>query len=416
VTIAAVILAGGKGTRSADPSQAKLGQVIGGKSLMQWHLDLLMDSEIDEVIVVAGHLGEQVQQICSSVNRQGMNISVIHEKEQKGTVPALRLASEESQADEFLVILGDILMAFDVDAFMEHWRASGKQVGVAVHPSTHPQDSDAAFPSHDGTVKVVPKDSDRSAVPNMSSAGLFAITRGGFDEYADCRDFGSQILPEAAASNDLYADVNSYYFKDTGTPDRLAAATRDFDSGAFARRGARQKRSAVFLDRDGVINPALPEIYQPEKFTLNDGVGEAIRAANQKGIPVFVVTNQPGIAKGFMTFAGHESIRAQLDHLLTDHGAFVDDYVFCPHHPESGFPGEREELKISCSCRKPEPGMLLEIAERHGIDLATSVMIGDTNRDAGAAQGAGTAFLHTEDFPDVGPSGAILRAIEVVTC
>ena len=412
----AVILAGGRGSRSADPSRSKLGQILGGKPLMQWHVNLLSDSEIGEVIVVAGYLGDQVQRLCDTVDSHGMNITVIQEHTQMGTVPALRLGADNSNACEFLVILGDVLMAFEVDLFMRRWRASGKQVGVVVHPSTHPQDSDAVFTSHDGTVKVAPKGIARTGFPNMSSAGLFAISRSGLNQYSNCHDFGSQILLKAGADYDLYADVNSYYFKDTGTPDRLAAAVQDIHSGAFARRGARPPRPAIFLDRDGVINPSLPEVYQPKQLTLNPGVGEAIRAANLNGIPIFVVTNQPGIAKGFMTFADHQMIRAQMDHLLAEHGAFVDDYAFCPHHPESGFPGEVKELKVVCSCRKPEPGMLLQVAAHHGINLASSVMVGDDARDSDAAKAAGTAFLNTQDSLDAGPSGAILQAIEMVLC
>jgi histidinol-phosphate phosphatase family protein len=416
MTVSAVILAGGKGTRSADPSKAKLGQIVGGRSLMEWHLALLEGTEITEVLVVAGHLGAQVQALCDSLSHGRLDVKVIHEDDQRGTVAALRLAADHTSADEFLVVLGDILMSFSVDAFLARWRDSGASVAVAVHPSTHPDDSDAVFPHHDGRVTVVPKSQPRESIPNMSSAGLFAITRTGLETYASCRDFGSQILPEAAARGDLYADVNSHYFKDTGTPERLAAATRDLDSGAFVRRGHRKLRPALFLDRDGVINPALPEVYTPDHLQLNDGIASAIREANLMGVPVVVATNQPGIAKGFMTFETHEAIRARMDALLAAGGAFVDDYAHCPHHPETGFDGEIPELKTRCLCRKPEPGLLLGLAGIHGLDLARSVMVGDSERDAGAAANAGVAFILVGAGDGVGPSEAIRRALEVVTC
>ena len=416
MTATAVILAGGKGTRAADPSRPKLAQTIGGRSLMEWHINVLSTSEITDVIVVAGHLGEEVQTLCDSVSHPSLKITVIHEAEQNGTVAALCLAAEHTESDEFLVILGDILMSFPVDAFLARWRQSGANAGVAVHPSTHPEDSDAAFPAHDGTVKVVPKSQPRSGIPNMSSAGLFAITRACLQIYCDGRDLGSHVLPLAAARNDLYTDVNSHYFKDTGTPGRLEAAVRDFASGAFARRGSTSPRRAIFLDRDGVVNPALPEVYKPEDFTLNPGVALAIREANLKGIPVFVATNQPGIAKGFMAFDTHEAIRAEMDRLLAADGAFVDDYAYCPHHPEAGFEGEVPELKVECTCRKPEPGLLRALAMIHDIDLSASVFVGDTARDAGAAVAAGAAFIDVSDEAALAPADGIRRAIEVVTC
>jgi D-glycero-D-manno-heptose 1,7-bisphosphate phosphatase len=412
----AVILAGGRGTRSANPDQAKIAQEIGGESLMTWHVHLLSGSEISEALVVAGHLGDQVQVLCDTFDSPDVRVRVIREGEQRGTMAALRLAADETVSDEFLVILGDILMSFPVDDFLEAWRISGAAVAVAVHPSTHPEDSDAAFPTSESHVLVAPKSAPRDRIPNMSSAGLFAITRAALARYAGFRDIGSGVLPVAAADGDLFAYVSSHYFKDTGTPQRLAAARADYSSLAFARRGQRGPRPAVFLDRDGVINPALPEVYDPGEYELLPGVAEAIRSANTAGIPVFVVTNQPGIAKGLMTFDTNLAIRARMDRLLGADGAFVDDYAFCPHHPDRGFDGEVIELKINCTCRKPRPGMLLSLAKRHGIDLTRSAMVGDTDRDEGAALAAGVTFIHADSVPSVGPSGAILRAIEVITC
>jgi histidinol-phosphate phosphatase family protein len=135
---------------------------------------------------------------------------------------------------------------------------------------------------------------------------------------------------------------------------------------------------------------------------------------------VFVVTNQPGIAKGFLTEAEHEAIRARMDRLLGAEGAFVDDYAFCPHHPEAGFEGEVPELKFACECRKPAPGMATRLSQRHLIDLGNSAMVGDTAFDQGFALNTGMSFFHVADSCSlegehechVGASEAILRAIE----
>jgi histidinol-phosphate phosphatase family protein len=258
----------------------------------------------------------------------------------------------------------------------------------------------------------------------MSSAGLFAISRAGLQRYADQKDFGSNVLPAAAKADDLFAFVSSHYLKDTGTPARLEAAQGDIERGSFAKRGDLNPRAALFLDRDGVINPSQPEFHRAEGYELLPGVAEAIAEANRAGIPTIVITNQPAIAKGFMTFDEHQRIRAAMDRLLGAHGAFVDDYLFCPHHPETGFDGEIPELKTVCDCRKPNPGLLREAAQRHALDLTRSVMVGDTDRDRGAAQAAGTHFVHVggdwsnpdgEDCFEAS-ADAIRRGIEVVTC
>lgn len=424
MSVIAVVLAGGRGTRSADPGLAKLAQEIEGASLMEWHLRLLHHSGIDHVVVVAGHLGDQVRTLCESFAHPWIRVEVVQEDEQRGTVAALLLAAQQHPADRFLVILGDILMSFPVDDFIAKWQASGRGVAVAVHPSTHPEDSDTVFENFDGSVSVVAKSAPRDRLPNSSSTGLFAISRVALERYSDQRDFGSDVLPAAAAASDLFVYVSSHYFKDTGTPNRLDAAARDVEAGAFRRRGELGPRAAVFLDRDGVINPDRPEISNADAYTLLPGVAAAIRTANSAGIPVLIVTNQSRIAKGFITFAEHQAIRARMDALLGAEGAFVDDYAFCPHHPDTGFDGEVAELKGPCDCRKPGTGMATRLAAHHHLDLHRSVMVGDTDRDQGLALAAGMGFVHVSPDCDLTPdhpcrveaSEAILRAIEMVEC
>jgi len=258
VSTQAVILAGGKGTRSADPTRPKLCQEIAGDSLLQWHLRLLAQSSIGNVTIVAGYLGDQVADLVGKVDTYGCSVTVIQEREQKGTVTATRLAAEQTAADSFLVILGDVLLSLPLDRFIREWGASQKSVAVVTHPSTHPEDSDAVIELPYGRVQVIPKTGDRQGIPNMSSAGLFAISRTGLDKYVNTVDLGSNLIEACASENDLFAYVSSHYLKDTGTPERLSAASQDVHSGAFARRGSLDLRPAMFLDRDGVSIQLLP--------------------------------------------------------------------------------------------------------------------------------------------------------------
>ena len=414
MTTAAVILAGGRGTRSVDPNTAKIAQKIGGRTLLEWHLELLSESSVHEAVLVTAHLAEQVQALADCTQVPNVQLRVVQESDPRGTFPALRVAVQESDADRFLVILGDIWTSFPIDGFLAAWEASTLPVAAIIHPSLHPQDSDAVVPQPDGTVRVVPKKERNESTRNMSATGVFAFTREYVENTTGFTDIGSHVLQAAAESNQLFTYVSSHYFKDTGTPDRLQGARDDWASGTFARRGKTAARPALLLDRDGVLNPALPEVYRPDHLSLIDGVAQEIAQANSQGIPVLVATNQPGLAKGFMTFNDHAAIRARLDALLMEHGAFIDDYTFCPHHPESGFAGEVPALKVRCSCRKPEPGLLKDLLERHRLEHHRSVMVGDSDRDEHAAAAADVSFLRVSSEHEA--ARTIRAAVEHLTC
>lgn len=113
-----------------------------------------------------------------------------------------------------------------------------------------------------------------------------------------------------------------------------------------------------------------------------------------------------------------------MDRLLAAEDAFVDDYFFCPHHPDPGFPGEVDQLKVPCKCRKPDTDLAEQARIRHRIDLTQSVMIGDTDRDRGLSRGTGMNFVHVSttcsgaDKADCFPESAVAirRGIELLGC
>lgn len=144
-------------------------------------------------------------------------------------------------------------------------------------------------------------------------------------------------------------------------------------------------KKAAFFDRDGTINVNFGHVYKPEDLVFVEGTPEIIASYNREGVPVIVVTNQAGIAKGIYTendmHRFHEYMNQRLN---TEYGAHIDAFYFCPHHPD--FTG-------ACNCRKPKPGMFLRAAKDLNIDLSSSVMYGDKESDLIAAQSAGVNKL-----------------------
>jgi D,D-heptose 1,7-bisphosphate phosphatase len=146
---------------------------------------------------------------------------------------------------------------------------------------------------------------------------------------------------------------------------------------------------AIFLDRDGTLNFDYGWITSPSKMELLPGAADAVRAINDSGFLAVLVTNQPVIARGECTLAELAEIHQKLEALLAQAGAHLDAIYFCPHHPDTGVAGERPEFKISCCCRKPAPGLLESATRDLNIDVSRSWMIGDSERDLGAAAAFG---------------------------
>lgn len=150
---------------------------------------------------------------------------------------------------------------------------------------------------------------------------------------------------------------------------------------------------ALFLDRDGTIIEEVNYLQSPEQVRLLPGVGHAIHRINQLGVPVIVVTNQAGVARGLFTLHDVDRVHAHLAALLQSENAVVNAFYICPHHPTAG----SGEWRTQCECRKPRPGMLLRAAAERNLDLRQSVMIGDKLIDlqAGAAAGCETVLVRT---------------------
>jgi len=144
-------------------------------------------------------------------------------------------------------------------------------------------------------------------------------------------------------------------------------------------------RPAAFLDRDGVLNVDHGYAHRPEQLDWVAGAPEAVRLLNEAGYYVIVVTNQSGVARGYYDEGAIRRFHAHMQERLGEHGARIDAFYYCPHHPR----GSVKEFAIDCTCRKPLPGLYRSIAQRFEIDLRGVPSVGDSARDLEAAAAAG---------------------------
>jgi D-glycero-D-manno-heptose 1,7-bisphosphate phosphatase len=189
-------------------------------------------------------------------------------------------------------------------------------------------------------------------------------------------------------------------------------------------------RAAVFLDRDGVLNElvadprshAMESPLRREHVSLIPGAAAAAARLARAGYALVCVTNQPAAAKGTASVEQLYEVHERVLELLDREGVSLDASRLCPHHPQGVLPA----LSGPCACRKPAPGMLLDVAAALELDLHASWMVGDTDVDvlAGARAGCGTALLlhpHSAhkrsgrvvpDFVDVDLHGAVDRLLD----
>lgn len=397
--IQAVIMAGGKGTRLLPVTNDKIPKPmahVAGKPILQWQVEFLRNEGIVDILIVIGHLGEKIREFFGDGSRLGIHISYYHETQPLGTAGALERL-ENQLAENFFLILGDIIFNIDISRMMLFHCQKHAIATLFVHPNTHPYDSDLIIKdSESRIVGFLHKNEIRKGwYDNCVNAGFYILNRDickhvPADEKVDLeKDIFGPIVNK---KGDIYAYSSPEYIKDVGTLDRITAAEEELIRGIVNQRSLKRLQKCVFLDRDGTLNCHRGLISKPEQIELERTVIEAIKKINQSGWLAIVITNQPVIARGLCNICDVEQIHNKLKTLLGEHGAFLDDMLFCPHHPDKGYPEENPSYKIKCGCRKPSTGLIDKCVMQYHIDINTSWIVGDTTVDIQTGINAG---LHT---------------------
>ncbi|GBU19337.1 MULTISPECIES: HAD-IIIA family hydrolase [Methylobacterium] len=394
----AVILAGGKGTRLAERLGPLPKPLVGvcGVPLLERQLLQLRANGVTEVVILVNHAADRIERFVEGflVTHDGLSVTTVDDGAPRGTSGALLSVLDRLQ-ERFLVVYGDTLFEIDVARFGDAHRRSGADATLFLHPNDHPHDSDLVETGEDGfVIRFHPKPHpEGAALPNLVNAAFYMVERAAllrWRDFPEPSDFGRDLFPAMLAAGQRLFGYNSFeYIKDLGTPARLDKVEDHLRRGVVARAARGRRQRCVFLDRDGTLNRPRGHVARPEDLVLIPGAAEAVRRLNEAEFRVALVTNQPVLARGECTEEGMRAIHARLDMELGRAGAWLDRAYLCPHHPDAGFPGEVPALKVACTCRKPEPGLILRAAEELNADLARSWMIGDTTSDMLAARRAG---------------------------
>lgn len=396
----AVIMAGGKGTRLAALTKDEIPKpmvAVAGKPLLLWQVERLKENGITDIIMVIGHLGEKIQEYFGDGSRFGVQIRYFVEETPLGTAGSFYYLKDMIVGDTFVMMSGDLFLDLDFERMIRFHKEKGSAATLFVHPNGHPYDSDLLVLDQDE--RAIRFDSKHNVrdywYDNCVNAGVFVFEKTICDRIPEPvkRNLENDIIKGMIEDGiPVYGYRSPEYVKDVGTVERIEQALADIESGLVSGKSLKNKQKCIFLDRDGTINQYRGFVYKEEDFELEECAMEAIRKINKSGYLAIVVTNQPVVARGLCEIEDVERIHRKLATLLGREGVFLDDNLFCPHHPDKGFPEENPAYKIPCECRKPKTGMIQKAAEKYHIDLANSWIIGDTTMDLQTGVNAG---LHT---------------------
>lgn len=399
-----VIQAGGKGTRMRELTKNKIPKpmlLMNGKPMLQWQIENCVKYGIRNFIIIIGHLGEKIKEYFGDGSEFGVTISYIEESTPLGSGGALYFLKDREICDDFLLVFADVMFELDFDRMIRFHETHGGKATLLVHPNSHPYDSDL-LNMKDGCL-VTGIDS-RGHIrdywyENCVNAGIFVLSKSVIDRITkpEKLDLERDILAPLMDKKEVYGYRTSEYVKDAGTPERFQKAVKEQREGIWERKCLKRTQQCVFLDRDGTLNQYRGLIAREEELELEEKAGQAVRRINESGYLAIVVTNQPVVARGLCSVEEVRRIHRKLETLLGEQGAYLDDIIFCPHHPDKGYPEENPEYKIPCRCRKPGIEMLEAMADRYHIDLSRSYMVGDSTVDVQTGMRAGmrTVLVNT---------------------
>jgi D,D-heptose 1,7-bisphosphate phosphatase len=372
----AVVLVGGLGTRLGEMTRLvpKPMLEVAGRPFLDYILDELSRyPTIRDIVLLAGHRAGQVVDRYDRKCWRGASISVISEPAPLGTGGALKHAAAQLD-DRFLLLNGDSFFDFNMLDLLAPARP--RAIARVALKRNHAGDRyGRVLLDHDFIKAFLPA----GARPNGPiNSGVYCLDRDvlSFIDEGPC-SLEQVVFPRLAEQGQLRATMYDGFFIDIGVP-------TDFER-ARSELPERLRRSAVFFDRDGVLNIDKAYVHKVEDFEWVAGAREAIKLCNDRGYLTFVVTNQAGVARGYYGIEAIHALHDWMSRDLAEVGAHIDDFQYCPYHEEGVVP----EWRGASARRKPAPGMILDCLKGWPVRRESSFLVGDMPHDLQAAAAAG---------------------------
>ena len=374
----AVILIGGRGTRlgplTRDIPKPLLN--VGDRPFLDYMIENCVRFGFRRILLLAGYRGEAVERYVAEIKgrmRADVVISVVIEPEPRGTAGALGFAADHLE-ERFFLLNGDSF--FDTN-WLDLMLAVAPTDPVAVMALRRVADTSRYGVATLQGDQVVGFSERGDSAPGLINGGIYLLHRRILSSLPEEGSLEREVLPGLCAQGEVRGRIHQGFFLDIGIPEALALAQLEMPK--------RRYRSAVFFDRDGTLNVDAGYTHRTEDLEFLPGAVAAVKRINDLGRFVFLVTNQAGVAKGHFREADVLTFHAEFQRRLRSAGAHLDDIRYCPYHPD----GTVSSYNRTSGCRKPAPGMFLDLMSAWPVVAEESIVIGDKQSDIDAAQACG---------------------------
>lgn len=377
----AVILAGGMGTR-LRPLTDKIPKpmiLLNNRPFLEYLIELLRENGISEIVMLLGYLPEKVVEYFGDGSKFGLNIkySIGDVSFETGT----RIKNAKILIDDyFLLMYCDNYLPINLEKLVEYYNLHETLGQVTIYSNKDGITKNNILVDDGGYVIKYDR-SRKEPGQNGVEIGFFILNKKILKLMPDHNfSFEDEIIPQLINNRELRGYLTDHRYYSIGKLERIPITEKFL-----------KPKKVIFLDRDGVINKKPPKADYVKNWSefefLPDAI-EAIKLIYQKGYDIYVITNQAGIARGFMDEQDLKNIHENMKNEFEKHNIKIKGIYYCPHGWDDG-----------CECRKPKPGMFFQAARDHHIDLTKSIFVGDDERDiqAGNAIGCKTIIVTPEN-------------------
>ena len=378
--IDAVFLAGGKGTRIKKILKGKPKPIINirKKKFLEILISKLSKYNLNKIYILAGYKGDQIYKAFNNKIYNFIKVECLIEKKPLGTGGALN-SIKHKLTNNFLVLNADSIFDINLNKFIIHKKKNSPLLALTSNQNYKSNKKLSNLDINSKNIVIKSKSSKKI------NAGIYFFDKSIFKKLKNTYcSLENDILENEIDKKKVKGYFVKSFFLDIGTYQNHSKGLKLIPKYL--------KKSAIFLDRDGVINHDYGYVHKLNNFKFKKGVIKALKYINSKNYYLFIVTNQAGIAKKIFSEETFFELQKKIKVILQKKSIFIDDIEYCPHHKE----GKIKKYSINCNCRKPKIGMVKKLNSKWFINMNKSYYIGDQKTDELMAKRLGINFYYPE--------------------